>query len=396
MQTSEPLRVPVARPWIGEEEAEAVRRPLLSGWVTQGPEVAAFESEFAAAVGAPHACAVANCTVALQLALRAAGVGPGDEVVTVSHSFVATANSIRYTGATPVFVDVEPGGVNMDPERLAEAFTPRTKAVLVVHQIGVPADVERILPLVRRHGVALIEDAACAVGSEIRGQRVGMPHGDACCFSFHPRKLLTTGDGGMITTRHPQWDQKFRQWRQHSMSVNDRNRHSSDQVVFETYDELGYNYRMTDLQGAVGRVQLGRLEEILRVRRAQAARYAELLAGSGLGLPIEPPYGRCNWQSYCVRLPEGLDQRAYMQRLLDRGISTRRGVMCAHLEPAYRTEPWRCAGRLAGCDHAAGRCANLPHSEAALHRGVILPLYHEMSDEILERVAREAREALEV
>ncbi|MGI5845512.1 MAG: DegT/DnrJ/EryC1/StrS family aminotransferase [Candidatus Xenobium sp.] len=394
MPTSEQVRVPVARPWLGEEEVEALRRPLLSGWVTQGPEVASFEAEFASAVGAPHACAVANCTVALQLALRAAGVGAGDEVVTVSHSFIATANSIRYQGGIPVFVDVEPGGVNMDPDRVAEALGPRTKALLVVHQLGMPADLGRLLPLARRHGIPVIEDAACAVGSEIEGQPLGMPHGDACCFSFHPRKLLTTGDGGMITTRHPEWDRRFRLWRQHSMSVNDQARHGSNEVIFESYEELGYNYRMTDLQAAVGRVQLRRLEEILRVRRAQIDRYQELLKGTGLILPQEPSWGRTNWQSYLVRLPEGVDQKGFMQRLLDRGISTRRGVMCAHLEPAYWNEPWRCTGRLPGCDHAHGICPNLRHSEEALKRGVILPAWHDLPGPVLERVAREVREAL--
>ena len=181
---------------------------ILSGWVTQGPEVAAFEREFAEYVGAPHACAVSNCTTALHLALLAVGVGAGDEVITVSHSFIATANAIRYCGATPVFVDIEPGTLNMDPALIEPAITERTKAILCVHQLGMPCDLARIVEIGRRRGIPVIEDAACAIGSEIlwngRWEKIGKPHGDIACFSFHPRKVITTGDGGMLTTANPE------------------------------------------------------------------------------------------------------------------------------------------------------------------------------------------------
>jgi dTDP-4-amino-4,6-dideoxygalactose transaminase len=229
--------IPIARPVIGDAELEAVRRPLTSGWLTQGPEVAAFEREFAAFVGASHACAVSNCTTALHLALRAAGVGAGDEVITVSHSFIATANAIRYCGAVPVFVDVQPDTYNIDPQRLEAAFTPKTRALLVVHQLGMPCDLATIVDLARHHGTPVIEDAACAAGSEIfwngRWEPIGRPHGDIACFSFHPRKVMTTGDGGMLTTNNSEFDRRFRLWRQHSMSVSDTARHASRQVVIE-------------------------------------------------------------------------------------------------------------------------------------------------------------------
>ena len=244
MSTKHPF-IPIARPWLNEREAKAARRPILSGWVTQGPEVAAFEREFAEHVGAPHACAVSSCTVALHLALRAVGVGAGDEVITVSHSFIATANSIRYCGAIPVFVDIDLATFNMDPALIERAISPKTRAILCVHQVGMPCDLGEIIRIARRHKLPVIEDAACAIGSEIRWgakwEKLGKPHGDIACFSFHPRKLVTTGDGGMLTTANAGYDGKFRLWRQHGMSVPDTARHAAKSVIFESYDELGYN-----------------------------------------------------------------------------------------------------------------------------------------------------------
>jgi len=376
-------RIPVARPWLDERDAEAARRAILSGWVTQGPEVQAFEREFAEAVGASHACAVSSCTTALHLALLAVGVGPGDEVVTVSHSFVATANAIRYCGAQPVFVDVEPDTYNIDPAGVARAFSDRTKAILVVHQVGMPCDMARILPQARARHVAVIEDAACAIGSEIRWdgawQRIGRPLGDAVCFSFHPRKLLSTGDGGMLTTNRPEIDATCRALRQHGMSVPDTVRHASSSVVFESYPTLGFNYRMTDIQAAIGREQLRRLPEVVTRRRELAARYTEQLAGMrGVTPPREPEWARSNWQSYLVRL-EQADQRTVMQRMLDDGVATRRGVMNAHEEAAYPVGTWRAAGPLDA-------------SEQAHRHSVVLPLFHQMTvaeqDAVVASLAR--------
>jgi dTDP-4-amino-4,6-dideoxygalactose transaminase len=389
--------IPVARPWVGEAEAEAVRRPLLSGWVTQGPEVAAFEREFAGYVGAPHACAVANCSVALHLALRAVGVAPGDEVITVSHSFIATANSVRYCGATPVFVDIQPATFNIDPALVAGAITPRTRAILCVHQMGMPCDLAALLDVARRHALPLIEDAACAAGSEVlrdgAWERIGKPHGDIACFSFHPRKLLTTGDGGMLTTANPEWDRQLRLWRQHGMSVPDTVRHGAGEVIFESYASLGYNYRLTDLQAAVGREQLKRLPEMVARRREVAQRYRRLLAAvEGLELPLEPDWARSNWQSFCVRLPPWCDQRRVMQAMLDDGVSTRRGIMCAHLEPAYAREPWSCGSGPGRCACPPGACRRLVHSERAQQTAITLPLYHQLTetdqDEVVAALAR--------
>jgi perosamine synthetase len=363
--------IPFARPWLGDPEVEATRRVILSGWVTQGPEVAAFEREFAAAVGADHACAVSSATAALHLALLAVGVTPGDEVITVSHSFIATANVVRYCGATPVFVDVEPGTYNVDPRQLQAAAGPRTRAVLCVHQLGMPCDLEAIGAFARARSLALVEDAACAVGSEVRlgpaWERIGRPHGDVACFSFHPRKLITTGDGGMITTCRAGLDAQFRRLRQHGMSVPDTVRHASPEVLIETHDEFGFNYRMTDIQAAVGREQLKRLPEMVARRRALAARYHERLAGcAAVRLPIEPEFARSNWQTYCVVLDDRLDQRAVMQHMLDAGVATRRGVMCAHREGAYPAGTWRAT-------------AALTTSERIQDHGVALPLFHDMT-----------------
>jgi dTDP-4-amino-4,6-dideoxygalactose transaminase len=396
---SEPARfIPITKPWIGGEEAEAVRRPLLSGWVTQGPEVAAFEKEFADFVGAPFACAVSNCTTALHLALRAIGAGPGDEVITVSHSFIATASVIRYCGAVPVFLDIQPTTFNMDPDLVGRAITPKTRAILCVHQMGLPCDLRAILEIAALHGLPVVEDAACAIGSEIlwedRWDRIGKPHGDIACFSFHPRKLITTGDGGMLTTSSQELDRKFRLWRQHGMSLPDTARHSSRKVAFESYAELGYNYRLTDLQAAVGREQLKRLPEIVRRRRELASQYRNLLETiPGLRLPEEPAWARSNWQSFCVGLPEGRDQAEVMQALLDEGIATRRGIMCAHREPAYPPGTWSC-----GVPHAEGDCpahSCLSKSEAAQDRTILLPLYHGITCDEQEFVAARLRKVLQ-
>jgi len=372
---------------MGVEEEQAAARAIRSGWVTQGPEVAAFEREFAAAVSSRYACAVSNCTSALHLALLVAGVRPGDEVITVSHSFIATANSIRYCSAIPVFVDIDPLTCNLDPAHLERACTPKTRAILCVHQMGMPCDLAAIVKFARERSLTVVEDAACAIGSEIawerRMQPIGAPHGDIACFSFHPRKILSTGEGGMITTSNEEWDAKLRLLRQHGMSVPDSARHASERVMIESYSMLGYNYRMTDIHAAIGRAQLQRLPELIAARRRLAENYRRILSGiPQLTLPAESTDARSNWQSYWVRLPDDVDQGKVMQALLDRGISTRRAIMNAHREPAYRSTN----------DYRAG--STLEQSELMQDHAIILPLFHEMTDEDQQRVGKELRTAL--
>lgn len=376
-------RVPLTRPSVGEAEAEAARRVLLSGWLTQGPEVAAFEAEFAAYVGAPHAVAVSNCTAAIELLLHALGVGPGDEVATPSHSFIAAANAIRRLGARPIFVDIQPEGYNADPERFAAAIGPRTAAILAVHQLGMPCDLSALAGIAKASGVPLIEDAACAAGSEILWQgaweNIGRPHGVAACFSFHPRKIMTTGEGGMITTTDLAFAARLRRLRAHGMDLDTHARHLGG-VLTERYDEPGFNMRMTDVQAAVGRVQLAGLDDEVRRRRALAVRYAELLGTiPGLRAPIEPDWARSNWQSYCVRLPEGADQTAVRARLADVGVASRRGVMCVHREPAYPSGAWSCRPDT-DCACGEDHCDRLRFSEAAQDGSLQIPLFGAMSE----------------
>jgi dTDP-4-amino-4,6-dideoxygalactose transaminase len=374
-------RINVMKPWLGEEEAQALAEVVASGWVAQGPKVKEFEAAFSASQEVQHAVATSSCTTALHLALVVAGIGPGDDVVVPSLSFIATANAVTYVGARPVFCDVDPATGNVTAETIHAALTLDTRAVIVVDQGGVPVDLDPIRELCDRHEITVIEDAACAVGSQYKGRPVGTG-ADVTVWSFHPRKVLTTGEGGMLTTQRADWAARARTLREHSMSVSATDRHDSLLAPPEVYLEIGFNYRMTDLQAAVGMVQLRRLAQIVERRRELAAAYVAGLAGvRGLRFVSDPPYGTTNFQSCWVEVQPafGTSRDGLLARLADAGISARRGIMAAHRQPAYR-------GRDTGN-------AGLRHTDRMTDRTLILPVFHELDTVSMNRIINTIRAA---
>ncbi|WP_018479259.1 DegT/DnrJ/EryC1/StrS family aminotransferase [Pontibacter roseus] len=365
--------IPIAKPYLTEDEAQAAYDTILTGWITQGPKVQEFEEKFAAYTGAKYAVAVSNCTTALHLAMIVAGIGPGDEVICPSMSYIATANAIRYVGAIPVFAEVQPNDYNLNVADAEKRITDKTKAILLVHQIGMPADIDTFKDLCDRYSLKLIEDAACAAGSAYKGAKIGS-HSELVCFSFHPRKVISTGDGGMITTNREDYYNRLKLLRQHGMSVNDRVRHEASKVIFEDHVELGYNYRMTDIQAAVGIKQLEKLDWIVEERRKIAAAYNQAFKGiASIRLPEEKEGYFSNFQSYSIYLKgtAPVDRNTLMQHLLDKGIATRRGIMNTHREIAYKNYMPR---------------VSLPVSEDLQENSIMLPLYVPMKAEDIVHV----------
>ncbi|WP_449386616.1 DegT/DnrJ/EryC1/StrS family aminotransferase [Cellulomonas soli] len=367
------------QPWFGPEEIAAVTEVISSGWVAQGPKVAQFEAEFARAQQVEHAVATSSCTTALHLALVVAGVQAGDEVVVPSFSFVATANAPVYVGAQPVFADVDPVTGNVTAQSVEAVLTERTRAVIVVDQGGVPVDLDAIRAVTDPRGIVVVEDAACGAGSTYRGRPVGAG-AEVSAWSFHPRKIVTTGEGGMLTTSNPQWAARARQLREHAMSVSAADRHASVLAPAEQYLEVGYNYRMTDLQAAVGIVQLGRLPEVVERRRQIAATYAEQIAElPGLRAVADPAWGTCNFQSFWVEVgPQfPVDRDGLLAHLAAADVSARRGIMAAHRQPAHAHVP-----------HAP-----LPVTEHLTDSTLILPVFHQMTSSEQSRVLDALRTA---
>jgi perosamine synthetase len=365
------MQVPFARPYLRGDEGAAVAEVIASGWVSQGPRVREFEKAFAQRMGAADAVATTNCTTALQLALYVSGVGPGDEVIVPSLSFIATANAVWQNGATPVFADIDPHTYNLDFASAERAITSRTKAIMPVHQLGLPADMDPLMALAERHGLTIVEDAACAIGARYKGRPIGSL-GPLACFSLHPRKVITTGEGGMITVNDAATADRLRKLRQHAMDVSDLARHEAKDVVIEAYPERGWNMRMTDMQAALGLCQLELLDEIRAERRRQAERYTSALERIPcVEPPYDPPYAERTWQSYAFRLlPDApIERTELMRRLLHDGIATRPGVMASHRERAY-----------------ADALAELPHTDAAARDSMMLPLFAGLTEEQQEYV----------
>ncbi len=363
--------IPFSKPTLRGDEGDAVAQVIASGWVSQGPRVREFEAAFAERVGAAEAVAVSNCTTALQLALHVSGVGVGDEVIVPSMSFIATANAVWQCGATPVFADVDPRTFNLDPEATEGMITSRTKAIMPVHQLGLPADMDRFFALADSYGLELVEDAACAIGARYRGRPIGSL-GPLACFSLHPRKVITTGEGGMIALQDSEVAARLRQLRQHAMDVSDLARHGARDVVIESYPERGWNYRMTDMQAALGLCQLELLDEIRAERQRLAERYTEAVERMpGLEPPYEPDYAERTWQSYAVTLADDapIERNELMRLLLLDGVPSRRGVMAIHQERSY-----------------ADPAVRLPQTEAASARSLMLPLFAGLTDEQQDRV----------
>jgi dTDP-4-amino-4,6-dideoxygalactose transaminase len=371
--------LPIMRPWLGPEEAEAAAKTIATGWVAQGPRVAEFERAVSERVGAAHGVAVSSCTAGLHLAMVTLGIGPGDEVVVPSLSFIACANAPRYVGATPVFADVEPTTQNLSMATIEPVLSPATRAVILVHQAGIPADVAEVHELCDARGIAVVEDAACAIGASYRDRPVG-GHSDLVTFSFHPRKVITTGEGGMVMTSDDATAGRLRRLREHGMNVSAAARHATTELVLERYLETGFNFRMTDVQAAIGLVQLDRLDAIVARRRELAARYRERLADlPGLQMAGDPPWGVGNFQSFWVVLPDDfpISRDEVLRRMLADGIAPRRGIMAAHLEPAFADQP-----------HAA-----LPVTERLTGQSLLLPLFHAMSEAEQDRVVAAVRAA---
>lgn len=373
------MNIPIARPFLGREEEDAAAAVIRSGWVSQGPKVKEFEDMFAEYVGSKYAVATTSCTTALHAAFVVSGIRRGDEVIVPSLSFIATANSVVHAGAVPVFADVDPETCNVTAETIERVITPKTKVVMPVHQMGLPVDLDPIMDICKKRGLILIEDAACAVGSEYKGKRIG-GHGNTACFSFHPRKVITTGEGGMITTDSHDLAEMLRRIRHHGMSVSDMERHTSSRIVLEKYPEIGYNYRMTDIQAAIGLEQLKRLPFIIKKRREIADVYSrELSSIQYITLPKIPDYAFHNYQSYWIELhqPAPLSRDALMQSLLDMGISTRRGIMAVHMEECYQNKK-----------------LSLLETERITKNSVLIPIYPSMTSEECEYLLSSLKEVL--
>lgn len=362
--------IAIATPSLGEDEWRALREPLMSGWVTQGPKVAEFEALFAQLHQVDHAIAVTSCTTALHLILAALNIGHGDEVIVPAFTWIATANAVIYCGATPVFVDIDPATFNLEVKQIKPLITERTRAVIAVHLFGLCAEIERLREIIPPD-VFIIEDAACAAGAISPSGYAGTL-GTAAAFSFHPRKSITTGEGGMVTTQNSSLAERMRQLRNHGASLSEEQRELGPKpYLLPDFNLLGFNYRMTDLQGAIGYVQLQKLEGIIQERAKWAEFYRAALSDLPfIQTPQEPQKGRHSWQSFTVLLDpdqSSIDRNALMDRLQRVGISTRPGTHAVHRLGYYR-------------DRFGYRPEDYPYASLCNDQSMSIPLHNQMSE----------------
>lgn len=366
-------KVRLARPLIGPEELAEIGRVLDSGYLSQGPKIAEFESLLADYLDLPQAVVVSSATTALHLTMELLDVGPGDEVIVPSFTFPATANVVIQQGATPVLTDIDPASFNMDVASLEEKITERTHAVMAVHLFGNPADMDAIRAVTEPRGIPVVEDAACALGAYYKGQACGTL-GDVACFSFHARKIITTGEGGALVSTNDELADRARRLRQHGGDrVNNR----------FTFVEPGFNYRMSDIQAAVGVVQMGRLEAIIAERREQADRYMDLLDGvAGVTRPSVAEGDLHTWQTYCVMLDDSLDRDQVIQDLALEGVETTLGTYALHCEDYIQSR-------------YGYREEDLPSAALAWRQSLALPLYPGLSMEEQERVVESMQKVVQ-
>ena len=380
--------LPFALPDIGDDEIAEVVDTLRSGWVTTGPKTRRFEEDFAAWLGDPslHALAVNSATAGLHLALEALGIGPGDEVITTTHTFTATAEVVRYLGADVVLVDIDPATLCIDVDAVERAITPRTKAVIPVHYAGLAADMQRLIPLARRHGLKIVEDAAHALPTTCGGRLIGTLDSDATVFSFYANKTITTGEGGMVVVRDEALAKRIKVMRLHGISRDAFDRFTAK--VPSWYYEIvapGFKYNLTDIAAALGIHQLKRAREFQVRREAVADAYGEALSDLPLQLPPRPAAGEQHaWHLYVVRLADeaGVPRDQFIERLFERGIGCSVHYIPLHLQPYWR-------------ERYGLRPAQFPHSQRAYERCVSLPIYTRMGDADVERVARAVRASLD-
>lgn len=370
------LQIPFHRADLGEEEVQAVADVIRSGWLTMGAKTFEFEKQFAHYVGASHAIAVSSCTAALHLALEAVGVKRGDEVLVPTTTFTATAEVVTYFGARPVFVDVDPNMMNLDPVDAERRITPRTKAIIPVHLAGTPCDMREIVDLSRRHGIRVIEDAAHALPSSYHTQKVGSIS-DLTAFSFYATKTLTTGEGGMITTEDAECAKRLQVMRLHGIARDAWKRYSAEGSWFYEVLEAGYKYNLTDLQAALGLAQLAKCDAMFAGRQRVAERYTEAFEGiAALQVPSVPDDRTTSWHLYILRLnPDRLriDRNQFIRELADRGVSTSVHFIPLHLQPVYQRD----FGYKAG---------DYPVAEREFQRSLSLPIYSSMREEEIEYV----------